>query len=264
MEREGAEAPAGDHARARTVVRGRWTQAVVAHGRPGEPRTHRPGEVARCDDSVGSIRVGSREHTDHGDSAKLRIEPVDDPVRSSAGAVSVGQWGTKSLPHTLRVVEQGSDDELERRDCDCLGQVLGKLPTSRWGNDQLVAGVGHRCRARIAARSVSSLSPSPAASSISASVSARTTLLSESTAMVSSRLSRSSTATSTAVGRPCTVTVTRSCWAPTCATSSDRWALTSARERVSDMVISMTIFVTEVNRDTSESPTAGLMDASPR
>ena len=44
----------------------------------------------------------------------------------------------------------------------------------------------------------------------------------------------------TADGRPCTVTVTRSCCRPTRPTSSDRCAFTSASDRFSVMVTSMT------------------------
>jgi hypothetical protein len=43
--------------------------------------------------------------------AKLLIDRIQGPVGASPGAVPIVQWRTKSLPHTLSVVEHWPDDE---------------------------------------------------------------------------------------------------------------------------------------------------------
>ena len=72
------------------------------------------GEGPTGNASARAVRVRSWEDTDHGDLPMMLVDSVEDPVCSSAGAVAVVQRRPKSFSHAVGVVEQHSDDELER------------------------------------------------------------------------------------------------------------------------------------------------------
>ena len=52
------------------------------------------------------------DDTNNGHATALVVDPVDDAVGAAAGAVSVMEWGTQSLAHPMRNVQQRADDEL--------------------------------------------------------------------------------------------------------------------------------------------------------
>src|ERR671918_1336864 len=180
--------------------------------------------MSGCRWSLRSIGFSSTDDTNNGHATALVVDPVDDAVGAAAGAVSVMVWGTQSLAHPMRIVQQRADDQLVRGEGDGVGKLLGELATGRGSNDQVESFIVHAGfrRRRIASARACSVSPSPRASSASEAASWVSASLSERMAMVSSRASRSSTESSTAEGRPWTVTVTRSWWAFTLLTSCDR------------------------------------------
>lgn len=169
----------------------------------------------------------------------LVVDAVDDAIGASSCTVPIVEGSSQPFADSLWTVEQRTDDELVRSECNRSGEVLRKLPPGCGSDAERVPGriASHACcrrRSSIARVSSASDSPSPRASSASAAARRRTVSGSDKIAMVSSSVSRSSVATSTAEGLPCTVTVTRSCWELTRLTSSDRCAFTSASDRIAE------------------------------
>ena len=67
------------------------------------------------------------DDTNDGHGVMWFVDPVDDPVRASTCAVSIGQWRSESLPNPAGILEQRADDELAGGEGDCLGKPVGQL-----------------------------------------------------------------------------------------------------------------------------------------
>jgi hypothetical protein len=85
-----------------------------------------------------TICVGSGDDRNNTDDALSLIDSVDDSVGATPSAVTIAERRLQTLADSVRVVQQGSNDELVRREGDRLGKYLGKLPTCGRSNDQLI------------------------------------------------------------------------------------------------------------------------------
>lgn len=76
---------------------------------------------------------------DDRDGALLIVNAVDDTVGAAACAVAIVQRRAESLAESVRIVEQGTDDELVRSECRSFGHSLGELAPSGGCDDKRVA-----------------------------------------------------------------------------------------------------------------------------
>ena len=74
--------------------------------------------------SACSIRVSPREDSDNGDALTFLVDSIEDPVRSSASAVTIVQRRTKALAHAIWVVQERSNDEFECGERDWLREFF--------------------------------------------------------------------------------------------------------------------------------------------
>jgi hypothetical protein len=77
------------------------------------------------------IGVGSANDTDDCYATLFLVDPIDHPIRTAAGAVTVVQCRAQLLADPLGIIEQRPHDELICREGYRFREVLGELPPSR-------------------------------------------------------------------------------------------------------------------------------------
>src|SRR6266568_5542021 len=194
----------------------------------------------RCSQLAWPVDVGTVLDSYHVDPAAVVVDAVDHPLVAAAGTVQALEPKLERLTHPVRIVSQGTVQELHHGSGDLLGQP-GQRPAGRGCPGDRVPGLTHRRWIRRSASSLLSSGASAVAISANASrMSARSASL-PITSRVSSSDSRSSTLMTTAAGWPCLVITTRPCSRSSRSTTSESRFLTSASGICSPTVIAISI-----------------------
>ena len=94
-----------------------------------------------------SIRVSAGGHREHRDAAGSIVNAIDHSIGPPPGTVAISQRRHELLADSVRILEQGADDEFMRGKGDRGGQDFGEL-SSRGSSDEKIEhrGVRHRPR----------------------------------------------------------------------------------------------------------------------
>ena len=91
---------------------------------------HRAVRVAGARDTAASrrsIRVSAQGHSEHCDCAGSIVNAIDHSIGPPPGTVAISQRRHELLSDSVRILEQGADDEFMRGKSDRGGQDFGEL-----------------------------------------------------------------------------------------------------------------------------------------